>query len=81
MLGFPDRSVGKESACNVGDTGSIAGLGRYAGDGTDRLEIGMRFSIHTEAPSNLITGRKAQQPQHDGRPLSPEITDSVFHTP
>ena len=34
MLGFPDRSVGKESACNVGDTGSIAGLGRYAGEGT-----------------------------------------------
>ena len=33
MLGFPDRSVGKESACNVGDTGSIAGLGRYAGEG------------------------------------------------
>ena len=33
MLGFPDRSVGKESACNVGDTGSSAGLGRYAGEG------------------------------------------------
>ena len=27
---FPDSSVGKESACNVGDPGSIPGLGRSA---------------------------------------------------
>ena len=26
--GFPGRSAGKESACNVGDLGSIPGLGR-----------------------------------------------------
>ena len=31
--GFPDSSVGKESACNAGDTGSISGLGRSAGEG------------------------------------------------
>ena len=30
--GFPDSSVGKESACNVGDAGSIPGLGRSAGE-------------------------------------------------
>ena len=29
--GFPDGSVGKESACNVGDPGSILGLGRFPG--------------------------------------------------
>ena len=28
MLGFPGGSDGKETACNVGDPGSIAGLGR-----------------------------------------------------
>ena len=34
MLGFPDSSVGKESACNAGDLGSIPGLGRRsAGEG------------------------------------------------
>ena len=33
LLGFPDSSVGKESACNVGDPGSIPGLGRSAGEG------------------------------------------------
>ena len=32
-LGFPDSSVGKEYACNVGDLGSIPGLGRSPGEG------------------------------------------------
>ena len=31
--GFPDSSVGKESACNAGDPGSIPGWGRSAGEG------------------------------------------------
>ena len=32
FLGFPCSSAGKESACNVGDLGSIPGLGRRAGE-------------------------------------------------
>ena len=32
-MGFPDSSVGKESACNAGGPGSIPGLGRSAGEG------------------------------------------------
>jgi len=32
-LGFPDSSVGKESACNAGDPSSIPGLVRSAGEG------------------------------------------------
>ena len=31
--GFPDSSVGKESACNAEDTVLIPGLGRSAGEG------------------------------------------------
>ena len=31
--GFPDSSVGKESACNAGDPGLIPGSGRSAGEG------------------------------------------------
>ena len=31
--GFPDSSVGKESACNAGDPGLIPGLGRSPGEG------------------------------------------------
>ena len=29
LRGFPGGTVGKESACNVGDAGSIPGSGRY----------------------------------------------------
>ena len=31
--GFPDSSVGRESACNAGDPGLIPGLGRSSGEG------------------------------------------------
>ena len=31
-MGFPGSSAGKESACNVGDLGSIPGLGRSPGE-------------------------------------------------
>ena len=30
-VGFPCGSAGKESACNVGDLGSVPGLGRREG--------------------------------------------------
>ena len=33
FMGFPDSSIGKESACNAGDPGSIRGSGRSAGEG------------------------------------------------
>ena len=32
-MGFPDSSVGKESAGNAGDFGSIPGSGRFTGEG------------------------------------------------
>ena len=32
-LGFPGSSAGKESVCNTGDPGSIAGLGQSPGGG------------------------------------------------
>ena len=32
-MGFPDSSVGKESACNPGDPSLIPGLRRSAGEG------------------------------------------------
>ena len=35
--GFPDGSTGKESACNVGDVGSIPGLRRPPGGGNGYL--------------------------------------------
>ena len=38
--GFPDSSVGKESACDAGDSGSIPRSGRSAGEG-----IGYPFQL------------------------------------
>ena len=35
FLGFPCGSPGKEYACNVGDLGSVSGLGRSPGEGND----------------------------------------------
>ena len=36
-MGFPCGSTGKEFACNVGDLGSIPGLGRSPGEGKGYL--------------------------------------------
>ena len=33
FLGFPCGSAGKESACNVGDLGSVPGMGQSPGEG------------------------------------------------
>ena len=36
-MGFPDISVGRETACNAGHTGSISGSGRSAEEGIGYL--------------------------------------------
>ena len=36
-MDFPGSSAGKKSSCNVGDTGSIPGLGRSPGKGIGHL--------------------------------------------
>ena len=43
VLCFPDSSVGKESACNAGDPGSIPGSGRSTGEGIGYLLIFLGF--------------------------------------
>ena len=35
--GFPCSSVGKESACNAADPGSVPGLGRSPGEGNGSI--------------------------------------------
>ena len=37
VRGFPDGSLGKKSACNSGDVGSIPGLDRSPGEGNGNL--------------------------------------------
>ena len=55
--GLPCGSAGKESACNVGDLGSIPGLGRSPGEGNgyplqySGLENSMDCVVHGVAKS------------------------------
>ena len=57
ILGLPDSSVGKESACNAGDPGSIPGLRRSTGEGIgyllqySGLENSMDYIVHGVAKS------------------------------
>ena len=52
VIGFPGGSDGKESTCNVGDVGSIPGLGRYPGEGKgyplqySNLENSIDYTVH-----------------------------------
>ena len=47
-MGFPDSSVGKESACNAGDSGSIPGLGRSVEKGWLLTQVFLGF-LHGSA--------------------------------
>ena len=53
VVGFPDSSAGKESACNAGDPGAIPGSGRSAGD---RIGYPLQYSwasLVTQLTKNL----------------------------
>ena len=56
-LGFLGGSAGKESACNVGDLGSIPGLGRSPGEGNgyplqySGLENSVNYTVQGVAKS------------------------------
>ena len=45
FFGFPGSSEGKESTCNVGDLGSIPGLGRSPGEGNPLQYSGLENSM------------------------------------
>ena len=67
-MGFPCGSDGKESACNVGDLGSIPGLGRSPGEGKgyplqhSGLENSMDCIVHgvTKSRTQLSNWMKFQ---------------------
>ena len=74
IYGFPDRSVGKESACNAGDASLIPGLGRSTGEGIgyplqysgleDSMDSpwGCKESDTTERLSLSLTFEEFQEP-------------------
>ena len=49
LLGFPDSSIGKESACNAGDPSLITGLGRFSGE-----EIGYLLQYSWASHSSIL---------------------------
>ena len=55
--GFPDGSVGKEFACNAGDTGSVPELGRSS---TERSGYPFQYS----QPENSIDRRNQWATAH-----------------
>ena len=58
FLGFPDTSVGKESACNAGDPALIPGLGRSAGEGMGYPLQYSRASLVAQLVKNPPTMRE-----------------------
>ena len=66
FLDFPSGSAGKESACSVGDLGSIPGLGRSPGEGKgyplqySGLENSMDCIVHGIAESDMTEQSESQ---------------------
>ena len=61
MWGFPDSSVGKASACNAGDLGSIPVLGRSPGEGKG---CALQYSV-LENSMDCIVPMGLQRVRHD----------------
>ena len=81
IMGFPHRSVGKESACNAGDLGSVPGWGRSPGEGN-----GYPFSTilawripWTEEPGRLQS-MGLQRVRHDLPTKERERRPNVLNT-
>ena len=76
-LGFPCGSAGKESACNVGDLGSIPGLGRSPGEvkGYPVQYSGLKNSM------GILSMGFSRQKYWSGVPLpSPDIRLAAIYT-
>ena len=61
-IGFPDSSVGKESACNAEDPGSIPGSGRSAGERIGYPLQYSRASLVAQLVKNPTTMRETWVP-------------------
>ena len=60
-MGFPRGSEGEESACSVGDLGSIPGLGRFPGEGNGYpLQYSGLQILWTEAAVHGVTKSRAR---------------------
>ena len=60
-MGIPGGSAGKESACNVGNLGTVPGLGRSSGEGNgyplqySALENSIDCTVHGASEESHMT--------------------------
>ena len=59
-MDFPCGSAGKESACNVGDLGSIPRLGRFPGEGKG---YPLQYSVLENSMDCIVCGVANSQTQ------------------
>ena len=85
-LGFPDSSVGKESACNAGDSGSVPGTGRFSGEGIGYLFQYSWTSLVAELVKNPPAVRETwvrtlgwEDPLEKGKDPTPVFWPGEFH--
>ena len=86
LWGFPGGSVGKGSACNAGDLGSIPGWGRPAGGGHGNLlqysclenPYGQRSLAGYSPWGRKESDTTVQQSQAHKRPWLPTLITCVF---
>ena len=85
-MGFPDNSVGKESACNAGGLGSIPELGRSAGEGIGYPLQYSCASLVAQLVKNLPAMQEAwvqslggEDPLEKGKATPPVFWPGEFH--
>ena len=82
-MGFPGGSAGKESACNVGDLGSMSGLGRSPGEGKDYplqssgLETSMDCMVSVQFSCSVVSDSLRPHELQHARPPCPSPTPGV----
>ena len=64
-MGFPHSSIGKESACNAGDPGSIPGSGKSPGEGNGNLLQYSCLENPTDRGAWQATVHRAARVGHD----------------
>ena len=75
-MGFPDGSVGKESACSAGDTAdvsSIPGLGRSPGEGNGNHSSVLAWEI----PWTEKSGEQSKGLQRVGHNLATKHFENI----
>ena len=73
-MGFPGSSDGKESACNVGDSGLIPESGRFPGEGNGNHSRILSGKSHGQ--KNLVGYRPLG---HKGLDMTEQLTLHFFH--